>query len=98
MLRINKKYFIKTLLAFCLVTLIVCFAGSLTLVSCDRPVCKNKNLIFDKYSPETKEYKIELIKQFAKVDKSKLTYWMDTYQEENNTKYINVHIQGDGLC
>lgn len=67
-------------------------------VSCDRPVCKNTNPIFDKYLPEAKEYKAELVKQLAKTDESKLTYWMDKYQEENNTKYLEVYIQGDGLC
>jgi|LauGreSuBDMM15SN_2_FD.fasta_scaffold494228_1 hypothetical protein len=83
------KNLIKTLTFFFLITFIA---------SCDRLVCKNTNIIFDKYSPDTKEYKNELVNQLAKVDKSKLTYWMDTYQEDNNSKYINAHIQGDGLC
>jgi len=83
------KDLIKTLTIFFLLTFIV---------SCDRPVCKNTNTIFDKYSPDTKEYKDELVKQLANVDKSKLTYWMDTYQEDNNSEYIHAHIQGDGLC
>ena len=67
-------------------------------VSCDRPVCKNTNPIFDKYSSDTKEYKDELVNQLSKVDKSKLTYWIDTYQDTNNQQYLNAHIQGDGLC
>jgi len=83
------KTFINALSVFCLLTFIV---------SCDRAVCKNTNIIFDKYSPDTKEYKDELVKQLAKVDKSKLRYWMDTYQEHNNSKYFTAHIQGDGLC
>ncbi|MEQ1665520.1 MAG: hypothetical protein ABL927_09120 [Bdellovibrionales bacterium] len=83
------KILIKTLTVLFMLTFIV---------SCDRPVCKNTNTIFDKYSPDTKEYKDELVIQLAKVDKSKLTYWMDTYQEVNNSKYIYAHIQGDGLC
>ena len=83
------KTLIKTLTFFSLLTFIV---------SCDRPVCKITNTIFVKYSPNAKEYKNELVKQLATVDKSKLTYWMDTYQEYNDAKLINVHIQGDGLC
>lgn len=83
------KTLIKTLTVFCLLTFIA---------SCDRPVCKNTNPIFDKYSPDAKEYKDELAKQLTTVDRSKLTYWMDTYQENNDAKLINVHIQGDGLC
>ena len=66
--------------------------------SCDRTVCKNTNPIFDKYSPDTKEYKDELVKQLSIVDNSKLTYWIDTYQDSNNLQYIHARIQGDGLC
>lgn len=73
--------------------------GFLTVVtSCDKPECKNTNTIFENYSPYTKEYKDEIVNQLAKVDKSKLTYWMDSYQEKNNSQYIHAHIQGDGLC
>ncbi|WP_264521362.1 hypothetical protein [Flavobacterium sp. N1994] len=68
------------------------------LLSCDRPVCKNTNPIFDKYTPDTKEYKNELGKQLAKVDTSQLSYWMDKYQEKNKAPYLWVYIQGDGLC
>jgi hypothetical protein len=74
------------------------FGLAILVVGCDRPVCKNTNLIFNKYSADAKEYKDELVKQLATVDKSKLTYWMDTYQENNDAKLINIHIQGDGLC
>ena len=68
------------------------------LINCDRPSCKNTNLIFENYPPDSKEYKEELAKQLAMVDKSKLTYWMDSYQEGNHSQYIIAHIQGDGLC
>jgi len=80
-------------------TFILTIFGLLILtVSCDRPDCKNTNPIFDNYTPDTKEYKDELVKQLAKVDRSKLNYWMDTYQEDNNLKYIVAHVQGEGLC
>lgn len=84
-----KNYLVSSILALCLFSLNV---------SCDRPVCKNTNSIFDKYAPNENEYKAELVKQLAKTDKSKLAYWMDTYREKNNTKYLEVYIQGDGLC
>ena len=74
------------------------FSLLIMLLACDRPVCKNNNPIFDKYAPDSKEYKEELVIQLAKVDRSKLSYWMDIYLERNNLQYILVHIQGDGLC
>jgi len=82
-----------------ILTFILTIFGLLILMaSCDRRECVNTNPIFDKFSPDTKEYKDELVKQLAKIDKSKLTYWMDTYQEGENSQYIHAHIQGDGLC
>lgn len=80
---------IKALTIFCLITFIV---------SCGRPTCNNTNTIFDTYSPETKIYKDELVKQLSNIDKSKLSYWMEGYQEKNNSQYLHVRIQGDGLC
>ena len=74
---------------------------ALTLVfitSCDRPVCKNTNPVFEKFSPETKEYKDELVKQLKQVNNSKLTYWLDKYQESDAQEFLYIFIQGDGLC
>jgi len=84
-----EKYLIKIITAFSILIFIV---------SCDRTECINTNVIFDKFTPETKEYKDELLKKIAKVDKTKLTYWMKSYQENDNSKSINVNIQGDSLC
>ena len=83
------KILIKTLTAFCLLSLTV---------SCDRPQCKNTNPVFDKFSPDEKEYKDELVKQLKVVDNSKLSYWLDKYQEDDSLQYLHVFIQGDGLC
>ncbi len=84
-----ENYFIKT---------ITTFSFLIFIVSCDKPECKNTNFIFDKFNPNTKEYKDELIKQIEKVDKTKLTYWMKSYHENDNYQFINVNVQGDSLC
>lgn len=84
-----KKYLIKIITGFSILIFIV---------SCNRTECTNTNVIFNKFTPETKEYKDELLKQISKVDKTKLTYWMKSYQENNNSQSINVNIQGDSLC
>jgi hypothetical protein len=75
-----------------LVTLATLFIG------CDRPVCKNTNPLFDKYSPDSREYKAELVNQLGIVDKSKLTYWFNAYAESNGQEQVFFNIQGDGLC
>jgi hypothetical protein len=67
-------------------------------VSCDRFICRNTNPIFDKYPPESKAYKDELVRQLSMVDRSKLAYWMDRYDEDKYSKSIRARIQGDGLC
>ena len=74
------------------------FGFLISISSCDSTVCKNTNPIFDKYSPDTKGYKNELVKQLSIVDNTKLTYWIDAYQDDNNLQYIHARIQGDGLC
>lgn len=70
----------------------------LFMAGCDRPPCTNTNPVFDRFSPGAKEYKDELVKQLAAVDKSKLTYWINAYEEDNGSEYLLANIQGDGLC
>ena len=84
-----EKYFIKSITVFCFLIFIV---------SCDRPICKNTNPIFDKFSADRKEYKDELAKVLEKIDKTKLKYLMENYQEIGKSQFIYVNIQGDGLC
>ena len=67
-------------------------------ISCDRPVCKNTNPIFDDYQPVSKEYKLELIKQLSLVDKSKLTYWFKEYTEHENEELLHFYVQNKQLC
>ncbi len=68
------------------------------LLSCNKPECTNKNPIFEKYSPQEKEYKNELAKQLKNINNTQLTYFLDKYQEINNKKFLSVQIQGQGLC
>lgn len=77
--------------------------GLLIFNSCKSPECKSTNDVFNKYSPDKKEYKDELIRVLSDIDKSKLSYWMGAYWTEsyktgNWTEHIRVHIKGDGLC
>ena len=94
----KKRYLIKNIMTKTSNFILAIFGLLIFVTGCDRPVCKNTNPVFDKHSPEAKEYKDELVKQLATVDKSKLTYWIDKYQEDNNSEHILAHIQGDGLC
>jgi len=74
------------------------FFLAILLFSCDRPVCKNTNPVFDKYSPDSEEYKSELVKKLGIVDKTKLTYWFSEYVESHGKELLYFRIQGDGLC
>ena len=75
-----------------LVLLLIC------LISCDRPECKNENPIFEANEPNSKIYKDELVNQLNRIDKSKLTYWLQKYDEQNGNETLYFNIQGDGLC
>ncbi len=70
----------------------------LIVVSCNRPNCENKNLIFDKYDIDSEEYKTELLNQIEKYGQKNLTYWFDSYIKENGNEYIIVNIQNHALC
>ena len=71
---------------------------SVCFLSCDRPACKNTNPIFDEYQPESKEYKLELMKQLETVDKSNLRYWLKEYTEYENEVQLHFNIQSKELC
>jgi hypothetical protein len=75
-----------------LVLLLIC------LISCDRPECNNENSIFETNEPNSKIYKDELVNQLNRIDKSKLTYWLQKYDEQNGKETLYFNIQGDGLC
>jgi len=78
--------------------LLAFIALAILFIGCDRPVCKNTNPLFDKFLPESQEYKAELAKQLEIVDKSKLSYWFNQYVESNGQEQLFFNIQGDGLC
>lgn len=71
---------------------------SACLISCDRPKCNNKNIIFETYEPSSKKYKDELVNQLNRIDRSKLTYWLQKYDEYDGKESLYFNIQGDGLC
>ena len=68
------------------------------LISCDRPECNNKNPIFEANEPNSKKYKDELVNQLNLVDQSKLAYWLQKYDDQNEKESLYFNIQGDGLC
>jgi hypothetical protein len=72
--------------------------SSLCFVSCDRPECVTDNSIFIDNEPNTKIYKDELVKQLNTVDQTKLTYWLQKYDEQDDEESLYFYIQGDGLC
>lgn len=82
----------KTLNFFVLLLIIV-FA-----YSCDRPECKNANPIFNQFAPDTREYKSELAKQMQTIGAANLRFWFDKKIERGGKEFIEIYIQGDGLC
>ena len=79
---------------------IVCLMvlSAVSLISCDRPECTNKNPVFDRFAPSTAEYKRELSKEMKKIGQENLSYWFDRYEKTDTGEYIFVHAQGKELC
>ena len=69
-----------------------------TYIACDRPNCKNTNPIFDKFSPESSEYKLELSKQIQSVGFENLDYLFDKYFKINDKEYIVINVHNDSVC
>jgi hypothetical protein len=78
--------------------ILLLFTSFLGFISCDRPNCENSNPTFENNSPNSKVYKDELIKQLNNIDKTKLTYWLQKYDEQNGKESLYFNIQDDGLC
>ncbi len=80
------------------VSLILLSVCCLSIYSCDMPECSNTNSVFNKFSPDAREYRDELGKQIRNIGVRNLSYWHDQYLEKNGAEYIVVHIQGKDLC
>jgi hypothetical protein len=78
--------------------LLLIVLAALLVTSCDRPKCSNTNPVFDKYAPETNEYKAELIKELKKASAKKISYWIDKYSVKDSIEYMSVDIQDGTLC
>ena len=74
------------------------FLSLIFISSCDRPKCTNENSIFETNAPSSKKYKDELVNQLNRIDHSKLTYWLEKYDNQNEKETLYFNIQGDGLC
>ena len=66
--------------------------------SCDRPECKNTNITFNKFSPDTEAYKIELARQMQSIGTENLSFWFDRYLIKGDKEFIVINIQGSELC
>lgn len=77
---------------------VILFSLTSVFISCDRLDCKNINPLFDNFSPDSRAYKTELVKQLKNTDNVKLSYWFKEYVESNRKEMLLFNIQGDGLC
>ena len=77
---------------------ILLYNSLLGFISCDRTDCKNTNPTFENNLPDSKVYKDELVKQLNNSNQSKLTYWLQKYDEQNGKESLFFYIQGDRLC
>jgi len=65
--------------------MVISFIGS---VACHRPDCMNTNPIFENNTPDSKVYKDELAKQFDSIDQTKLTYWLQDFEEKDGIESL----------
>jgi hypothetical protein len=70
----------------------------MTFAGCDRPACKNTNPVFDRYSPQSQEYKAELAKRLETAGTQGLTYWFRDFTGPEGHEELLFNVQGDRLC
>jgi len=73
------------------------FSG-LILSSCVKPACLNKNTVFEKFDPNTKEYKDELYKLIRETDKNDLRFWISDATLKDTSEQIIIDIRGKDVC
>ena len=66
------------------------------IVSCNTTEAK-QNPVFEKSLPDSSVYKEELVRQLKVADKSKLSYYFDSYEEIDGKEYLNITIEGENL-
>ena len=70
----------------------------LVLFSCNKPDCRNTNDIFDRFTPDREEYKKELASEMQRIGIHNLRYWIDKPVSVDGKQFMQVYIQGQGLC
>ena len=60
--------------------------------------CRNRNPIFENFSPDTKEHRTELAKQIRNIGAENLSYWHGEYLKKDGIEYIVVDVEGKDLC
>lgn len=69
------------------------------LASCrHKHVCHNTDPVFEQYSFDDPQYKLEVIRLLKKEDPLKLRYYIEKYIERAKKPFMIVSVQGDSLC
>ena len=71
------------------------------LISCENVGhCNNTNPIFEKFNPDSKEYKNELIQKLKTLKAKNITYYITGcgHNKEENIEYLAIRIESKDLC
>ena len=75
---------------------LLCFL--LFFMACSGPDCRNINPVFNRYSPDSKVYHDELLKQIRSAHSIPLSYWFKRYQKSGEGECIFITVKGDSVC
>ncbi|WP_320814040.1 hypothetical protein [Flavobacterium sp.] len=67
-------------------------------ISCDEPKCTSSNPIFNNNEYTSEIYQEELANVLGKSNPEELQFWLKSYTEDENNKYLNVSVQGNDIC
>ncbi len=80
---------------FNLVIIVLC---SFLLNSCGTQECISDNPILQNNSAESAEYKKELATLLENTEQSQLSYFLLSYNHQDNSRFMMVKVQGPEIC
>lgn len=77
------------------------YASAIVLIMCVAKLTEHKctrNAILDKYPPESREYKTELLTHLRTANLADLDYYIEDYSEKDDRQFLDVSMHSKELC
>lgn len=77
------------------------YVSAIALILCVAKLSEHKctrNAILDKYPPESRKYKTELLARLRIINPNDLDYYLEDYIEKDGRQFLDVYMHSKQLC